>query len=84
MSEYKKCESNGKRYATYICDFLKEDLQVGANPKVKGFVGNKKIMLADMSDLGTEVAYQKPGRARMLLNFCPYCGGNLHSIGEDE
>lgn len=76
------CESNGNRYATNICQHLHGYLQSGSTKRGKGFFYGAAVLIASGESLGKKITYQDGKGNPVLLNFCPFCGGKLHSIEE--
>lgn len=81
----KKCESNGTKYASYLCDFMrkraKSKLPTG---KTKGIYKYTAINMMTGDSLGEAVYYDEGNGSRVHLNFCPFCGGKLHSVDISE
>lgn len=79
------CDSDGSRYATNVCAHLREYLQYGGS-KTKGFISGNAVMISTGEPLGEKVTYQSGKGNPVILNFCPFCGGKLHSIScsDDE
>lgn len=77
------CDSNGNRYATNICVHLSNYLQFGATKKGKGFFSGDSVLISTGESLGKKITYQDGKSNPILLNFCPFCGGKLHSL-QDE
>lgn len=81
--ELVKCESKENRYATNICVHLRGYLQFHAKKGMKGFFVGSSVMISTGEKLGEKVTYQDGKKPPVLLNFCPFCGGELHSIGDE-
>jgi hypothetical protein len=78
-----ECNSSGKRYATSVCHHLQGYLQFSSNKKGKGFFSGEYVMISTGEKLGTKITYQDGKNLPVVLNFCPFCGGKLNSIGDD-
>lgn len=80
-----KCDSNGKRYATNICQHLESYLQPSISRKTaKGLFQGNAVMITTGESLGVKVTYQDGKNSPVLLNVCPSCGGKLHSVSEQQ
>lgn len=77
------CASQGKRYATNICEHLAEYLQYVSNKKTKGLVACHSVLISTGESLGQKITYQSGNGSPVILNFCPFCGGKLHSINDE-
>lgn len=77
------CSSDGNRYATSVCHHLQGYLQFGGNKKSKGFFSASSVLISTGESLGKKITYQDGKSSPVLLNFCPFCGGKLHSIGDE-
>nr|DAR02996.1 MAG TPA: restriction alleviation protein [Caudoviricetes sp.] len=77
------CASQGKRYATNICAHLAEYLQYVSNKKTKGLVAGHSVLISTGESLGQKITYQSGNGSPVILNFCPFCGGKLHSINDE-
>lgn len=78
-----KCESKANRYAKNICQHLRGYLQFHAKKKMKGLFVASSVLISTGEKLGEKVTYQDGKSNSVILNFCPFCGGELHSIGDE-
>lgn len=78
------CSSDGKRYATNICQHMQGYLQFNSTKKSKGFFSGNAVMISSGESLGKKITYQDGKNTPVLLNFCPFCGGKLHSVGDEK
>jgi hypothetical protein len=77
----KKCESNSTKYASYLCDFMrKRAVTKTPRGKVKGLYKCDVVNTNTGDPLGTMVYYDAGKGERVSINFCPFCGGKLHSV----
>lgn len=81
----KKCESNGTKYANYLCDFMRK-MAKSKRPtgKTKGIYKYTAINTMTGDSLGEAVYYDEGNGSRIHINFCPFCGGKLHSVDIGE
>lgn len=81
----KKCESNGTKYASYLCDFMRK-MAKNKSPtgKTKGIYKYTAIDTMTGDSLGDAVYYDEGNGSRIHINFCPFCGGKLHSVDIGE
>ncbi|WP_369427171.1 hypothetical protein [Providencia sp. PROV236] len=82
----KKCESNGNRYATQICEFLnaRAERQFGRSGTRKGLFISSMVNIESGNSLGEQVIYRDGNKNCTILNYCPFCGGKLNSIDKLE
>lgn len=81
----KKCESNGTKYASYLCDFMRKRAKSKSpTGKVKGIYKYTAINTMTGDSLGDAVYYDEGNGSRIHINFCPFCGGKLHSVDIGE
>lgn len=81
----KKCESNGTKYARYLCDFMsKRAKNKSPTGKAKGIYKYPAVVTMTVDSLGDAVYYDEGNGNRIHLNFCPFCGGKLHSVDIGE
>lgn len=81
----KKCESNGTKYASYLCDFMRKRAKCKSpTGKTKGIYKYTAINTMTGDRLGEAVYYDEGNGSRIHINFCPFCGGKLHSVDIGE
>ncbi len=81
----KKCESNGIKYASYLCDFMRKRAKSKSpTGKTKGIYKYTAINTMTGDSLGEAVYYDEGNGSRIHINFCPFCGGKLHSVDIGE
>lgn len=81
----KKCESNGTKYASHLCNFMRK-MAKSKRPtgKAKGIYKYTAIDTMTGDSLGEAVYYDEGNGSRIHINFCPFCGGKLHSVDIGE
>ncbi|WP_128861297.1 hypothetical protein [Mixta gaviniae] len=88
MSEkdlFKPCESSGVRYASNICWILRDYLQNGIPRRnSKGIYSSSPVRISTGEHLGEKVCYHSGKDDPIILNVCPFCGGKLHSVKDEE
>ncbi|MBT0365362.1 hypothetical protein ISO55_00025 [Morganella morganii subsp. morganii] len=81
----KKCESNEKKYASYLCDFMRKRAKnKSPTGKSKGIYKYTAVDTMTGDSLGEAVYYDEGNGSRIHINFCPFCGGKLHSVDIGE
>ncbi|EPL7527878.1 hypothetical protein RG484_001621 [Morganella morganii] len=81
----KKCGSNGTKYASYLCDFMRKRAKSKSpTGKTKGIYKYTAINTMTGDSLGEAVYYDEGNGSRIHINFCPFCGGKLHSVDIGE
>lgn len=81
----KKCESNGTKYASHLCDFMRKRAKnKSPTGKTKGIYKYTAINTMTGDSLGEAVYYDEGNGSRVHINFCPFCGGKLHSVDIGE
>ncbi|CDH33753.1 hypothetical protein [Xenorhabdus bovienii] len=77
----KKCESNGTKYASQLCDFLRKRAVTKApHGRVKGLYKSDVVDTLTGEKQGTMVYYDAGKGDRLHVNSCPFCGGKLHNV----
>lgn len=77
----KKCESNGTKYASYLCDFMRKAAKTKSpHGKTRGMFKYSAVDTWTGDSLGEAVYYDEGNGNRIHLNFCPFCSGKLHSV----
>lgn len=51
--------------------------------KTKGLVAGHSMLISTGESLGKKITYQSGNGSPVILNFCPFCGGKLHSINDE-
>lgn len=66
------CSSDGKRYATNICQHMQGYLQFNSTKKSKGFFSGNAVMISSGESLGKKITYQDGKIRQYYLIFARF------------
>lgn len=77
-----RCAPKKDGYADSLCSVMVRASERFASPRQKGLIAGNMVNMESGERLGTIIQVSSGefiGKGnRMLLNFCPFCGGQLH------